>query len=129
MYDYTETNHPYYREDARKYPTEKQKLHFVNAYLKAVGSTESPHEVLKEVEMFTLASHFFWTLWGIINADTSHIPFGYWVNKSLSKKIDIYNGFYFQEYACSRLNCYLQLKHKFTSNGPIKRKVDTLDLE
>ena len=35
--------------------------------------------IIKEVEAFTLASHFFWSLWGIVNAQVSKIPFGYWV--------------------------------------------------
>jgi choline/ethanolamine kinase len=36
--------------------------------------------IVKEVEAFTLASHFFWSLWSIVNAQVSKIPFGYWVS-------------------------------------------------
>lgn len=35
--------------------------------------------IVKEVAAFTLASHFFWSLWAIVNAQVSKIPFGYWV--------------------------------------------------
>jgi len=35
--------------------------------------------IVKEVEGFRLASHFFWSLWSLVNAQASKIPFGYWV--------------------------------------------------
>lgn len=45
-------------------------------------STEVNNEkhVLKEVDVFVLASHFLWTLWSIVNAQNSQIQFGYWVS-------------------------------------------------
>ncbi|ERL85362.1 hypothetical protein D910_02782, partial [Dendroctonus ponderosae] len=52
--------------------------HFIEAYLNEKGSREQPKKLLKEVEVFTLATNFFWSLWAFINADTSEIPFGYW---------------------------------------------------
>ncbi|XP_018563131.1 choline/ethanolamine kinase [Anoplophora glabripennis] len=106
MYDYTEPNHPFYREDCSNYPTEEQRQLFIRAYLDERGSRENPNEVMKEVEVFALASHFFWAMWGLVNAETSKIPFGYW------------------EYACSRLTCYQQLKHKFGGSGQLKRKMN-----
>lgn len=105
IYDYTEKNHPFYSENLSNYPTEKQRLRFIKAYLEELGSSENPKKIMREVEVFTMASHYFWTLWGIVNAETSQIPFGYW------------------EYACSRLNCYLKLKQKL-SNTQVKRKMD-----
>ncbi|KAJ8978686.1 hypothetical protein NQ317_015655 [Molorchus minor] len=106
MYDYTEPNYPFFSEDFSKYPTEKQRLTFIRAYLDERGSRENPKKLMREVELFTMASHFFWSLWGFINADTSKIPFGYW------------------EYACSRLSCYQQLKQKATGSVQQKRKMD-----
>ncbi|KAJ8916695.1 hypothetical protein NQ315_000340 [Exocentrus adspersus] len=105
-YDYTEPNHPFYKEDWSNYPTEKQRHAFIRAYLDESGSRENPKKVMREVEIFTLASHFFWALWGLINAETSKIPFGYW------------------EYACSRFNCYNRLKLKLGGSGQLKRKMD-----
>lgn len=105
-YDYTEPNYPFYKEDLSNYPTDIQRRAFIRAYLDETGSRENPNKVMKEVEVFTLASHFFWALWGLINAETSKIPFGYW------------------EYACSRLTCYQQLRHKFGGSGQLKRKMD-----
>ncbi|XP_019877503.2 choline/ethanolamine kinase [Aethina tumida] len=107
-YDYTEKDPPYYREDKSNYPTELQRMRFVKAYLNELGSRENPKKVLKEVEVFTMASHFFWSLWAFINVDTSQIPFGY------------------SEYGYSRLSNYLQLKKKL-NNAQLKRKMDTLE--
>lgn len=34
---------------------------------------------MMEVRIFSLASHLFWSLWSVVNAKLSQIPFGYWV--------------------------------------------------
>lgn len=39
----------------------------------------NPEDILEEIEAYSLASHLFWTLWSIVNAKLSQIPFGYWV--------------------------------------------------
>ncbi|CAG9770299.1 unnamed protein product [Ceutorhynchus assimilis] len=111
VYNCKEENYPYYREDWSNYPTEQQRLNFIRTYLIERGSRENAKKVLKEVEVFTLASHFFWALWGFINAETSQIPFGYW------------------EYGCSRLSAYFQLKERLSCNMQIKRKVECLSLD
>lgn len=51
--------------------------------LEASGLLNEEH-IMKEIQAFTLASHFFWSLWGIVNAQVSKIPFGYWVNAPLN---------------------------------------------
>lgn len=79
-YDYTEPNPPYYRELPENYPTEQQRLNFVQTYLSVVGSTQCPSILLKEVKVYSLASHLFWALWAIVNAGSSQITFGYWVS-------------------------------------------------
>lgn len=79
MYDYTEQQHPFFKANSENYPTEMERLRFIRAYLDENGSKESPKKILKEVEVFSLASHFFWSLWSIVNTKTSQIPFGYWV--------------------------------------------------
>ncbi|KAH1018888.1 hypothetical protein HUJ05_006573 [Dendroctonus ponderosae] len=111
VYDYKEDNYPYYKEDYSNYPTELQRLLFIRAYLNEKGSREQPKKLLKEVEVFTLATNFFWSLWAFINADTSEIPFGYW------------------DYGCSRLTGYLKLKERLSCNLQIKRKVEWLSSE
>jgi len=42
-------------------------------------SPEDVDKIVEETEHFVLASHLMWTLWGINNAFTSTINFGYWV--------------------------------------------------
>lgn len=64
-----------------------QQLNFIRSYLKNTGK-EGPAEeeqILMEIKLFTLASHLFWGLWGIVNAKLSQIPFGYWVSLQLFK--------------------------------------------
>ncbi|CAG9831066.1 unnamed protein product [Diabrotica balteata] len=107
VYDYTHKEYPFYSEDHSKYPTEKQRLAFIRAYLRERGSRENPKKILREVEVFTLAPHLFWSVWALINAETSSIPFGYW------------------EFANTRLNSYFQLKQKLSSQQ-LKRKMDEL---
>nr|CAH7745117.1 unnamed protein product [Callosobruchus chinensis] len=110
-YDYTEPSHPFYKEDWTNYPTEQQRMDFIRAYLDEAGSRENPKKVMREVEVFSLASHLFWSVWGLINADTSQIPFGYW------------------EYAYSRLSSYFQLKQRLNGgNTQLKRKMDELSV-
>lgn len=108
VYNYSESNYPYYKEDLSSYPSEKQRLLFIRSYLSALGSRESPKKILKEVEVFTMATNFFWSLWSFINADTSEIPFGYW------------------EYGRSRLTNYLKQKERLS---PSKRKMDCLSTD
>lgn len=112
IYDYTEENHPFFTEHRDFYPKKSQRQHFIKTYLEARGIDEPLKKVMREVEVFTLASHFFWGLWGIINAETSQIPFGYW------------------EYATSRLNHYYELKKRFLTDTSCllgKRKICVLD--
>ncbi|XP_056630180.1 choline/ethanolamine kinase [Diorhabda sublineata] len=106
VYDYKYSKHPFFEEDWNRYPTEKQRLSFIRAYLREIGSRENPKKVLREVEVFTMASHLFWGVWALINAETSNIPFGYW------------------EYANCRLSSYFQLKQKLSSKFQQKRKMD-----
>ena len=108
-YDYTAKEWPYFKATPENYPTSLQRLKFICHYLKETGSKENPIDVLKEVEVFSLASHLFWALWAIVNTKTSQIPFGYW------------------EYAVERLNAYYQLKTKIIHIQGIKRKADGFD--
>lgn len=62
-------------------------LWFVKSYLRTAGyrgkqSTEREEEeaLLREVQSFCLASHFFWGVWSAVCGKLSQIPFGYWVS-------------------------------------------------
>jgi len=114
VYDYTNKEMPYFYENWNNYPSLEQKMQFIRTYLDDVGSEESPQQILEEVQVFSLASHFFWTLWSVINAETSQIPFGYW------------------EYGTARISAYLREKEALLRGEPnlnfrtYKRKCDLI---
>lgn len=72
----------------RRYVTvlrEEYRMNFADAddnFLQTNPLFDEDH-IVKEVEAFTLASHFFWSLWAIVNAQVSRIPFGYWVGRNV----------------------------------------------
>lgn len=59
---------------------------FAKTYLEAQSECGEPptkedvDQLLREARMFTLASHFFWALWSVVNGAVSTIPFDYWVS-------------------------------------------------
>lgn len=79
-YNYTKKEYPFFKENLHDAATEEQKLRFINAYIEEQGIKEDPRKILKEVEWFSMASHLFWSLWSVVGADMSQIPFGYWVS-------------------------------------------------
>ncbi|XP_007519427.1 choline/ethanolamine kinase isoform X1 [Erinaceus europaeus] len=109
VYDYTHDEWPYYKAQPADYPTQEQQLHFIRCYLAEVkkGETISREEqkklegdLLVEISRYTLASHFFWGLWSILQASMSTIEFGY------------------LEYAQSRFQLYFQQKQQLTNLHP-----------
>jgi hypothetical protein len=59
--------------------------HFLECYIQALQGEQSVAReemtrLLKELQAFTLASHFFWGLWSVCSASISTIPFDYWVS-------------------------------------------------
>ncbi|EFN85093.1 choline/ethanolamine kinase isoform X2 [Harpegnathos saltator] len=117
QYNYTTPNYPFFHELLNAGPTREQKLNFIRSYLRALGKEGAAEEerIMKEMKMFSLASHLFWGLWSIINVKISQIPFGYW------------------DYAASRLKNYMYLKEKMltsgspVSDGSVKRKSTDID--
>ncbi|CAK1546578.1 unnamed protein product [Leptosia nina] len=112
-YDYTNPQRPFYYEFPDQEPTLEQKEIFIKEYLKhwrnagwaARGSAASAdvcdtpsiddvNQLLNEVDAFQPVCDLFWTLWSIVNASKSQIPFGYW------------------EFALSRLETYQRLKQE-----------------
>lgn len=102
MYDYNCDEFPFFKVDVQNYPSKAQQLHFIENYLREFDPgfhNLSPDDQLKveeelyvEVNRFSLASHFFWGLWSIIQARLSTIKFGY------------------LEYAQARFDAYFQQK-------------------
>ncbi|CAJ1057509.1 choline kinase alpha isoform X2 [Xyrichtys novacula] len=102
MYDYNCDEFPFFKVDAQSYPSKAQQLHFIESYLResdqgfdnlsAEDQMTLKEQLYVEVNRFSLASHFFWGLWSIIQARLSTIQFGY------------------LEYAQARFDAYFQLK-------------------
>lgn len=125
-YDYTNPEHPFYYENREDCPTLEQKEIFIKEYLKHYNcnvsdektllapSIDDVNQLLNEVEAFAMVCHLLWTLWSIVNASKSQIPFGYW------------------EYAISRLETYQRLKQEMIKKDkygfPQKRKICEVDI-
>ncbi|XP_063164932.1 choline/ethanolamine kinase isoform X2 [Candoia aspera] len=87
VYSYAHNQWPFYKASLENYPSREQQLHFIRCYLEEAGgkaAAPSPEdrerleaEMLLEISRFTLASHFFWGLWSILQAKISTIEFGY----------------------------------------------------
>ncbi|XP_029378447.1 choline kinase alpha isoform X2 [Echeneis naucrates] len=102
MYDYNCNEFPFFRVSPQNYPSKAQQLHFIESYLReSDGGFDNlneedqiklKEELYVEVNRFSLASHFFWGLWSIIQARLSTIKFGY------------------LEYAQARFDAYFQQK-------------------
>lgn len=74
---HTETPHIL---DFRKYPGLEERRRFIRIYLSHSGHVPSEAEVeqlVQDVEKYTLASHLFWGLWGIISEHVNEIDFDY----------------------------------------------------
>ncbi|KAI8433461.1 hypothetical protein MSG28_015496 [Choristoneura fumiferana] len=122
-YDYTNPEYPFYYENQENSPNLEQKEIFIREYLEhyqhnATGKDSPPHiddvnRLLHEVDAFALASQLLWSLWSIVNASKSQIPFGYW------------------EYGLSRLDTYFRLKQEVVKKdkfGAQKRKICEVDI-
>ncbi|KAM0891034.1 hypothetical protein ACQ4PT_026651 [Festuca glaucescens] len=82
--------------DFTKYPDIDEQWRFIQTYLSSSGENPSDTEVetlLDSIAKYTLASHLFWGLWGIVSGH---------VNKNID--------FEYKEYARQRFNQYWQTK-------------------
>jgi choline/ethanolamine kinase len=57
---------------------------FITVYLSRTGEGDAPsiqekEQLIQEIALFSLASHLFWGIWGIVNIN-QEIEFGYWVS-------------------------------------------------
>ncbi|KAK1388112.1 putative choline kinase 2 [Heracleum sosnowskyi] len=74
---HTETPH---LMDYSKYPGYDERKRFLQVYLSCSGKEPSDSEMerlVQEVEKYTLASHLFWGLWGLISELVNEIDFDY----------------------------------------------------
>lgn len=111
IFDYSNTSHPFYSLHRHQYPTREQSRDFICTYLRKLHELDDDNSVVegtytpsrqeidsveKEVKIFTLMSHLFWSLWAIVNVH-QNIEFGYW------------------DYAISRLDYYKEKKAELLS--------------
>uniref|UniRef100_T1HFI9 Choline kinase n=3 Tax=Rhodnius TaxID=13248 RepID=T1HFI9_RHOPR len=121
MYDYTNPEYPHYHVNKKNYCSVEQMQKFIEKYLSSLnanGGIGKPEvnnvsAIMREISHYSLASHFFWGIWSIVNARVSKIPFGYW------------------DYAQERLSTYYKLKAELVEgskeNSAVKRKVKDVD--
>ncbi|KAG1462983.1 hypothetical protein G6F46_003843 [Rhizopus delemar] len=70
MYDYHSSEPA--KMNHKSYPTHKEQVRFLTAYDK-----HHVTELLREVELWKMACHLFWGLWGLVQASQSEIDFDY----------------------------------------------------
>ena len=68
--------------DPSKYPSESFRRSWISTYLKKFNQNEEVDEnelnlLISNVEKFSLASHFFWGIWSLIQAANSTIDFDF----------------------------------------------------
>ncbi|KAG5680935.1 hypothetical protein PVAND_010411 [Polypedilum vanderplanki] len=112
-YDYTNEKFPFFFYRPENYPNEKQIDNFIDSYLKNINMdafdnkmtfVEEKKQLLEEINLFTIASHLFWTIWAIVNS-SQEIEFGYW------------------EYADIRLKEYFNAKEKYLQLKPMAKEI------
>ncbi|ODN04629.1 Choline/ethanolamine kinase [Orchesella cincta] len=112
-YNYNVEAYPNFSFTPQDLPSRAEKLTFIRRYIAVLreeykvnfadvddeflrtSTLFDEEHIIKEAEAFALASHFFWSLWAIVNAQVSKIPFGYW------------------EYGLCRLESFFELKKTF----------------
>jgi choline/ethanolamine kinase len=97
MYDYGRKDFPYYYRRTDQYPSQKEQERWVRMYVQTYReqqqlqqeNNQSPgppapppdieeSRIMREVTVFSLASHMVWCLWGLKQGQTSSIPFAYY---------------------------------------------------
>jgi len=103
-YDYE--GYPHYELRHDEFPTDTQQRLFVKEYLSAAAGGVEPteHEITElvtEANMFTIAAHFMWACWGLMQAGKSEIEFGH------------------VQYATDRMEMYAECKRRFLATGRV----------
>jgi len=139
MFEYDTAEHPHYNVDETKFPNDQVLLEFIKYYLffRKFGKEEldlvhiyekeshvddyirekhdlktfekEVNEVLKEVKVARLYTHYFWCLWGILKSHEEDIEFDY------------------VHYAYKRYELYQKIKKELTQNQDNQETQDTQD--
>ena len=75
-YDYNVDSPPYFSASLDAYPSVKEQINFIRAYLQDEDpSDENIEKVRLEANAFALASHMLWALWGAAQSLVSNLEF------------------------------------------------------
>lgn len=91
MFNNNHDKYPYFTHNEQLYPSRQTQLKFIRAYLNECRLTrrklslpiDCEHEyfneehLLREANYFSLASHFFWSIWAICQAAVTQIEFSF----------------------------------------------------
>jgi choline/ethanolamine kinase len=102
-YDYSNDKFPFYHHLRENYPSSKQIDDFITIYLRKVSGNvleQEKKQLIEEIALFTLASHLFWGIWGVVNVN-QEIEFGYW------------------NYANRRIEEYFKAKDEYLKQRPL----------
>lgn len=84
--NYNIEEYPHFKINPSDYPSQEEQREFLYSYLteyykqKGIDTEVTENDVrnlIIEANIFTLASHFLWSCWSIIQASSSDIDFGY----------------------------------------------------
>jgi choline/ethanolamine kinase len=78
--DYKVSGYPGFVVNPDMFPDEEKQIKFLEAYAKGAGMEFSPQvrqQLLREANVFVMCSHLHWSIWSVIQAQTSTIEFGY----------------------------------------------------
>ncbi|KAG1689336.1 Choline kinase alpha [Nymphon striatum] len=98
MFAYDRKDAPYFDYYPESYPTTEERLHFIRTYMNAsqqiaagrtelifenIASTsimtEEEENMMFEIDIFVLLSHYLWGTWALLMSYTSGTLFGFWV--------------------------------------------------
>uniref|UniRef100_A0A6P8HLA6 Choline/ethanolamine kinase-like n=1 Tax=Actinia tenebrosa TaxID=6105 RepID=A0A6P8HLA6_ACTTE len=94
IFDYTVKEPPHFGVKVNDFPTKDEQLTFIRAYLGKDTNhhfdniTSEEQEILDEVKIFTMVSHFLWAVWAIVQSKLSAIDFGF--SKYAKVRFEIY---------------------------------------
>ena len=97
---------PFFQVNFNLYPNKNEQSTFLYAYIDATVAAQQEssttqveinweellQQLMKEANYFTLASHFFWTLWAIHIATSTTIKFGYMVRERESEGKELHES-------------------------------------
>lgn len=107
--------------DYAKYPNKNLQMDWLRIYLEEYHNNGTVIEVTDrdvqklyvETNQFVLASHIFWIIWSLIQAEHSHIDFDFIEYVMFGKLLQVFLHFFNFRYAAIRFKEYFAKKEEF----------------